>query len=106
MNVLAFHRQYYCDMEPPACVMEFFQKRGDKQITSLEILSIALGISTFGDLISNRRLIVFSDNKGAEHSTQKGRASQYVACTFWSVGMQLQGWRASSTRPALFTRFG
>ena len=63
------------------CVMEFFQKRKDKQITSLEILSIALGISTFSEFIANRRLIVFSDNKGAEHSTQKGRFCPHCICT-------------------------
>ena len=59
-------------MEPPESLMRFFQKRGDKQITSLEILAIALGISTFSDLIANRKLFVFSDNIGAERSTQKG----------------------------------
>ena len=52
--------------------MNFFHSREDNQITSLEILSIALGVSTFSDMIANRRLIVFSDNKGAEGSTQKG----------------------------------
>ena len=65
-------RHFYCDMEPPESLMKFFRKRGDKQITSLEILAIALGISTFSDMIANRRLIVFSDNRGAERSTQKG----------------------------------
>ncbi len=37
----------YCDMEPPSEVMECFMARGDRQITSLEILSIACGICTF-----------------------------------------------------------
>ena len=52
--------------------MQFFRKRGDGQITSLEILAIALGVSTFADSIAGRRVIVFSDNKGAESATQKG----------------------------------
>ena len=33
----------YCDMEPPAHLMDSFMVRGDNQIMSLEILSIALG---------------------------------------------------------------
>jgi hypothetical protein len=52
--------------------MQFLRKRGDGQMTSLEILAIALGVNTFADSIAGRRLIVFSDNKGAESATQKG----------------------------------
>jgi hypothetical protein len=37
-------RTSYCDMEPPAELMESFMVRGDNQIMSLEILSIALGV--------------------------------------------------------------
>ena len=33
----------YCDMQPSEKIMRSFKKRGDNQITSLEILSIALG---------------------------------------------------------------
>ena len=33
----------FCDMEPPAQLMDSFMVRGDNQIMSLEILSIALG---------------------------------------------------------------
>ena len=33
----------YCDMQPSEKIMCSFKKRGDNQITSLEILSIALG---------------------------------------------------------------
>lgn len=92
MRLVCSDRYHYCDMEPPADLMSFFKRRGDKQITSLEILAIALGISTFGHMIANRRLIVFSDNKGAERSTQKGmltlfspmwagiRSCPYVVC--------------------------
>ena len=58
--------------------MQFFHKRSDGQITSLEILAIALGVSTFANSIAGRRLIVFSDNKGAEIATQKGVKSRGV----------------------------
>ena len=33
----------YCDVEPPAEVLSFFQRRRDNQIMSLELLSIAYG---------------------------------------------------------------
>jgi len=36
-------RTTYCDMEPPSKLMDSFMVRGDNQIMSLEILSIALG---------------------------------------------------------------
>ena len=34
---------WYCDGKPPPEIMEAFAERADGQITSLEILSIALG---------------------------------------------------------------
>ena len=59
-------------MEPPESVLSFFRARGDKQITSLEILAIALAISTFSEEIAGKRVVMYSDNRGAERSTQKG----------------------------------
>ena len=53
-------------------ILNSFMKRGDNQITSLEILSIALGISTFAKEIAGRNLIIWSDNTGAESATRKG----------------------------------
>ena len=53
-------------------------RRGDNQITSLEILSIALGISTFAKEIEGRNLIIWSNNTGAESATRKGVA--FVVC--------------------------
>jgi hypothetical protein len=74
--------------------MSFFRKRDDGQITSLEILAIALGVSTFGDEIAGRRLIVFSDNKGAESATQKGDTSYpfvyYTATCMCCAGVARQ----------------
>ena len=94
--VLVDGQYYYCDAAPSPSVLQQFAKRDDGQITSLEILAIALGaqfcypchvpqlswlvcgvyvsgISTFGWALRGRRLLIFSDNKGAEHATQKGR---------------------------------
>ena len=84
VNVVSFRCQdiLVCDMEPPTSIMESFKKRGDKQITSLEILRIALGISTFAQQIKGRRLVAWSDNKGAEGATRKGA----LLVWFWAVG--------------------
>ena len=62
----------YCDMEPEASTMELFRSRRDNQITSLEILSIALGVSTFAEALAGREVLIFSDNKGAEGACRKG----------------------------------
>ena len=70
-----------------------FSKRADGQIMGLEILSICLGISTFAKEISGRNVVIWSDNKGAEHATSKGEALVGAAClearvcdgVFWQV---------------------
>ena len=43
-----------------------FQQRADKQITSLEILAIAVGLSTFEVELAGRKVVLWSDNSGAE----------------------------------------
>jgi hypothetical protein len=48
--------------------------RGDNQIASLELLSIALGISTFEQKLRGRNVVVHSDNTTAEYGVRKGRA--------------------------------
>ena len=63
----------FCDAPPSDELMGSFFRSGDKHIMSLELASIALGISTFADEIRGRSLIVWSDNKGAEGATKKGR---------------------------------
>ena len=72
LRLLRDRRFAYCDTEPPDVILNSFMKRGDNQITSLEILSIALGISTFANEIAGRNLIIWSGNTGAESATRKG----------------------------------
>ena len=36
-----------------------------------EIIAILLAVDTFADLLENRRIVLYSDNKGAEHTTAK-----------------------------------
>ena len=74
----------YCDMEPAASTMQLFQSRRDNQITSLEILSIALGVSTFEATLSGREVLIFSDNKGAEGACRKGARAH---CTSQLAGI-------------------
>ena len=63
-----------CDTEPPASLLDTWARRADNQIMGLELLSIALGLSSFADAISGRDVIIWSDNTGAEHATAKGTA--------------------------------
>ncbi len=86
----------YCDMQPDKELMQCFKRRGDNQIMSLEILSIALGasrflpfrhvpsvclrwsgISTFAEQLRGREVVIWSDNVGAEKATDKGAAKQF-----------------------------
>ena len=93
----------YCDIEPPDVILNAFMRRGDNQITSLEILSIALGISTFAKEIEGRNLIIWSDNTGAESATRKGVAFAGVVHMQWFTCIRRLLWQAlqsSSTRIA------
>ena len=88
--LLLRHRSFaYCDIKPPEVILNAFMCRGDNQITSLEILSIALGISTFAKEIEGRNLIIWSDSMGAESATRKGVA--FVDCCLVSIISQTLG---------------
>ena len=67
----------YTDGQPASGIMERFTKRSDNQITTLEVLAIAVGLSTFGELLENRRVLIFSDNVGAEGSVRKGASKAW-----------------------------
>ena len=47
---------------------------------TLEVLAIAVGLSTFAHLLQNKKVVVFSDNTGAESATQKGRTKSWDHC--------------------------
>ena len=65
--VLLCDGQYhYCDGQPADAIMGSFHERSDNQITSLEILAISVGLSTFRDELEGRRVVIYSDNTGAE----------------------------------------
>ena len=61
-----------CCMECSVCCI--------RQITTLEILAISMGLSTFQELLKGRKVVVWSDNKGAEGATRKGSAKAWDHC--------------------------
>ena len=54
--------------------ISLLEVRNDAQIMALELLSISLGLCTFTDKLANRKIVVHSDNTGAEAATRKGSA--------------------------------
>ena len=89
---------HYTDGIPSQAIMEQFNARNDRyglvccafasgccicplrQITTLEILSISIGLSTFQSELNGRKVVVWSDNKGAEGASRKGRAKAWDHC--------------------------
>jgi hypothetical protein len=87
---------YYTHLAPPASVLQFFHKRDDAQIMGLELLAIALGLSTFGELVRDRTVHTWSDNAGAESSCVKGSAKQWDhACVVHSIWIKAAELKAS-----------
>ena len=54
----------------------------------LELLALALALSSFGPLLKDRRLFLWSDNTGAQHAADRGRAKSFdhscLAHCLWS----------------------
>ena len=65
------HTQY-CDLGPTQEQLAFFTTRRDTQICGLELLSIALGLSTFSEQLKGRKVYIFRTIK--ELSQQQQRA--------------------------------
>ena len=70
----------FTDCEPPSAIVDAFYSREDKQIMGLELLSIALGLSTFQEECKGRRVVVYSDNKGAEGAVGRATAKAFDHC--------------------------
>jgi hypothetical protein len=79
--VLFIDGQCLCtDGQPSAGIMSSFERKADNQIMTLEILAISVGLSTFADELRGRKVIVFSDNTGAEAASRKGSAKSWDHC--------------------------
>ena len=83
----------FCDMEPEASVLSNFKQRGDNQIMSLELLSIALGVCSFAQRLAGRNVVIWSDNTGAEKATEKGTTKNFdqgcVVHSLWRRFLEL-----------------
>ena len=64
----------FADMQPDVQTLDCFKRGGDGQIMSLELLSIALGISVWAKELAGKNVIIYSDNTGAEAATRNGTA--------------------------------
>ena len=86
-------KTFFCEMPAPPKVLEGFIRRADNQIMGLEMLSIALGLSSFQELLVGRRVVVWSDNTGAEAAAARGTAKQFdhgcLAHCLWLRAAQL-----------------
>ena len=84
----------YTDGAPPAEIVASFRSRGDNQIMSLEVLAILLALTTFAAEVSGRRVVLYSDNCGAQHATARGsaRSSDHNAMVheIWEFAYQHQ----------------
>ena len=67
----------YTDCAPSSSLVGQLSWRRDKQIMSLEIIAIMLALSTFSNKLKGRKVVLYSDNKGAEGSTVKGSSRAF-----------------------------
>ena len=78
----------YTDCEPPSVITNRWCARQDQQIMGLELLSIALALSTFEHLCRGRRVIIFRDNRGAEccfrNGAAKHRDHSHIVNAMWT----------------------
>ena len=84
---------HYTDGKPSDRIMAGFQNRKDAQICGLEMLAIALGLSSFSDELRGRNVAVYSDNKGAEAATRRGSARSWDHCQIihevWTMALRI-----------------
>ena len=61
-------RWLYTDGPPMRAITTALEERSDAQIMALESVAIALGLCTFAAELHGTKVVVYSDNKGAEVS--------------------------------------
>ena len=88
----------FAEYAPDAALMRNFKRRRDGQIMGLEVLAVALGLSSFEGRLAGRALEVFSDNSGAERSVARASARDWdhtaLVHGIWSLAarMSLSMW--------------
>ena len=71
---------HYTDGAPSTGLMDKLQRRSDNQIMSLETMAISVGLATFAEELRGRKVLVFSDNTGAEAAARRGSAQAWDHC--------------------------
>ena len=89
----------FCDGPPAQSIMEGFRNRADNQITSLEILAIAVGLSTFRKELCGRNVLVYSDNTGAEAIISQFSAVLRMCCSL--LACRVTGCRKKRSRKSM-----
>jgi hypothetical protein len=84
---------YYTDWAPDQAILQTFTARRDNQIMGLELLGIAVGLSTFASLVKGKSLRVYCDNVGGERALAAGASrsddhNRMIHAT-WMLAMQL-----------------
>ena len=81
----------YTVWSPPAALLAKLVARQDNQIGSLEILAILLALSTFRVDLEGRKVVLYSDNVGAEKGTARGSARAWdhnrLVHQIWTVAI-------------------
>lgn len=62
----------YSDWEPTEQMLSFFYLRKDNQIMGLEVLAVALGLSTFAERLRGKTVRVWIDSAGGEGALRAG----------------------------------
>jgi len=68
---------FWTHMPIQESVINQLEIRNDAQIMALELISISLGLCTFQGKLADRKVVVHSDNTGAEEATRKGSAKHW-----------------------------
>ena len=68
---------HYTDVRPPQEWFGCLNWRNDNQIMTLEIAAIRVALCTFVNEIAGRKVILYSDNVGAEKATAHGSAKAF-----------------------------
>eukprot|EP00973_Karenia_brevis_P078150 10853323-Karenia_brevis.AAC.1 len=63
---LSHNSKLFTHMRPTELMMRSFMVREDKQIMGLELLAISVALSTFAPWLVGKRIVIHSDNSGAE----------------------------------------
>ena len=70
-------KSWMTHMPAPAVIRDMFVTRNDNQIMGLELLGLALALSTFGEIIRGCSVVMHCDNSGAEIAFSRGSARSW-----------------------------